>query len=127
MDATRALDFLAPLAPRPCLAPVFRLAGVEKVAGFDDIVAWFGNPDWGLGPPAPALMAVLATATAVLGPSCCSWVWRSAGPTLAANSPDGGAKKRQFSRQGAKNAQKRARPRLPNQRAPRFRYRLEQP
>lgn len=67
MDATRALDFLAPLALRLYLAPVFWVAGVEKVTGFSDIVAWFGNPDWGLGLPAPMLMAFLATATEVLG------------------------------------------------------------
>lgn len=67
LDATRAVDFLAPLALRLYLAPVFWVAGVEKIAGFGDIVEWFGNPDWGLGLPAPALMAFLATATEVLG------------------------------------------------------------
>lgn len=67
LDRFRALDFIAPLALRLYLAPVFWVAGFEKVHGFDDIVAWFGNPDWGLGLPAPWLMAVLATATEVLG------------------------------------------------------------
>jgi uncharacterized membrane protein YphA (DoxX/SURF4 family) len=67
LDATRAVDLLAPLALRLYLAPVFWVAGVEKVTGFSDIVDWFGNPDWGLGLPAPALMAFLATATEVLG------------------------------------------------------------
>lgn len=67
LDSLRAVDFLAPLALRLYLAPVFWIAGVEKVQGFDDIVAWFGNPEWGLGLPAPWLMALLATATEVLG------------------------------------------------------------
>lgn len=67
LDAFRAVDFLAPLALRLYLAPVFWVAGVEKVTGFDNIVAWFGNPEWGLGLPTPWLMAFLATATEVLG------------------------------------------------------------
>jgi len=67
LDTTRMVDFLGPLALRLYLAPVFWVAGVEKVTGFDNIVQWFGNPDWGLGLPAPTLMAFLATATEVLG------------------------------------------------------------
>jgi putative oxidoreductase len=67
LDALRALDFLAPLALRLYLAPVFWVAGVEKVTGFDGIVEWFGNPDGGLGLPAPAVLAFLATATEVAG------------------------------------------------------------
>ncbi len=67
LDATRTLDFLAPLALRLYLAPVFWTAGMNKVNGFDNTVAWFGNPDWGLGLPMPTLMAGLATGTEVLG------------------------------------------------------------
>lgn len=67
MDALRAIDFLGPLALRLYLAPVFWVAGVEKVTGFEGIVDWFGNPEWGLGLPAPALLAFVATATEVLG------------------------------------------------------------
>lgn len=67
LDTTRAVDFLGPLALRLYLAPVFWVAGVEKVTGFDSIVQWFGNPDWGLGLPAPFLMALLATTAEVLG------------------------------------------------------------
>ncbi len=67
LDVFRGLDFLAQLALRLYLAPVFWIAGMEKLNGFDNIVAWFGNPEWGLGLPAPWLMAVLATATEVLG------------------------------------------------------------
>lgn len=67
LDATRALDFLGPLALRLYLAPVFWVAGTNKVVGFENTVAWFGNPDWGLGLPFPILMAALATATEVVG------------------------------------------------------------
>lgn len=67
LDATKKLDFLGPLALRLYLVPVFWVAGMNKVSGFDNVVAWFGNPDWGLGLPAPALMAFLATATEVVG------------------------------------------------------------
>ena len=67
LDATRAVDFLGPLALRLYLAPIFWVSGVEKVTGFDSIVQWFGNPDWGLGLPAPTLLAFLATATEVVG------------------------------------------------------------
>jgi uncharacterized membrane protein YphA (DoxX/SURF4 family) len=33
----------------------------------EDTIAWFGNPEWGLGLPYPALMAYLATGTEILG------------------------------------------------------------
>ena len=61
------VDFLGPLALRLYLAPVFWVAGMNKVSGFDNVVAWFGNPDWGLGLPAPALMALLAVSAEVAG------------------------------------------------------------
>lgn len=67
LDATRRVDFLAPLALRLYLVPVFWVAGMNKVRGFENTVAWFGNPDWGLGMPMPTLMAALATATEVAG------------------------------------------------------------
>ena len=67
LDATRHVDFLGPLALRLYLAPVFWVAGTNKLQGFDDVVAWFGNPDWGLGLPLPWLMAALATGTEVVG------------------------------------------------------------
>ena len=67
LDAFRAIDFLGPLALRLYLAPVFWIAGTNKLAHFDDTAAWFGNPDWGLGLPAPELLAGLATGTEVLG------------------------------------------------------------
>jgi uncharacterized membrane protein YphA (DoxX/SURF4 family) len=67
LNATRAVDWLAPLALRFYLAPVFWVAGTMKIDGWESTVAWFGNPDWGLGLPAPTLMAFLATGTEVVG------------------------------------------------------------
>jgi putative oxidoreductase len=67
LDQTRHLDFLAPLLLRLFLAIVFISAGWNKAASFDSTVAWFGNPDWGLGLPFPALMAFMATATELVG------------------------------------------------------------
>lgn len=61
------LSFSAPLLLRLYLAPIMIAAGLHKYHNFEDIVAWFGNPDWGLGLPAPALMAGLATATEIIG------------------------------------------------------------
>ncbi|MBW3568430.1 MAG: DoxX family protein, partial [Proteobacteria bacterium] len=61
------LDFLGPLALRLYLVPVFWVAGMNKVGGFEDVVAWFGNAEWGLGLPFPLLMASLAVAAEVGG------------------------------------------------------------
>ena len=58
---------LGPLALRLFLFPVFWVAGMNKVEGFEGIVEWFGNSDWGLGLPMPTLMAGLATGTEVIG------------------------------------------------------------
>ena len=59
--------FIPSLLLRLYLAPVFWIAGTNKLASFDSTVEWFGNPDWGLGLPMPWLMAALATATEVIG------------------------------------------------------------
>lgn len=81
LDRVRAADFLAPLALRLYLVPVFWMAGVSKLqwngdwAEFslaklypnDGVISWFGNPDWGLGLPAPELLAVLASYTEFFG------------------------------------------------------------
>ncbi|MFV1997833.1 MAG: DoxX family protein [Acidiferrobacterales bacterium] len=67
LDKTREADFLAPLALRLYLAPVFLMAGVNKFNGFENTAAWFGNPDWGLGLPFPELLAFLATSTELAG------------------------------------------------------------
>lgn len=67
MDAMRRLDFLAPLALRLYLAPVFWQAGMSKWMNFSDTVAWFGDATHGLGLPLPWLMAALATAAELGG------------------------------------------------------------
>ena len=67
LDATRAVDWLAPLAMRLYLAPIFWMAGSAKFKGWDDTVAWFGNPDWGLGLPFPELMVFLAAGSEAVG------------------------------------------------------------
>lgn len=67
LNATRQADFLAPLLLRLFLAPVFIAAGLTKLLAFESTVSWMGNPDWGLGLPLPWLMAVLATATELVG------------------------------------------------------------
>lgn len=67
MDATKKVDFLGPLALRLYLVPVFWVAGTNKLSGMENTIAWFGNPDWGLGLPFPAFMAYLAVGAEVLG------------------------------------------------------------
>lgn len=63
LDKTRAFDFLGPLALRLYLVPIFWMAGTKKLADMDSIIAWFGNPDWGLGLPFPEVMAWAAALT----------------------------------------------------------------
>jgi len=71
LDKSRGLDFLAPLALRLYLAPVFWLAGTSKLNDrwlpSENTVAWFGNAEWGLGLPVPWVMVALAAYTEVLG------------------------------------------------------------
>lgn len=66
-NALKPLDGLPALALRLYLVPVFWMAGTSKFNHFEDTVAWFGNPDWGLGLPLPWLMAFLATAAELGG------------------------------------------------------------
>lgn len=67
LNTTRGIDFLGPLALRLYLAPVFWMAGTSKLSDIESTAAWFGNPDWGLGLPFPALMAWLAASTETAG------------------------------------------------------------
>jgi uncharacterized membrane protein YphA (DoxX/SURF4 family) len=67
LDSTRALDFLAPLALRIYLAPIFWMAGTSKFTSFEDTANWFGNKEWGLGLPMPEVMTFLAAGTEVAG------------------------------------------------------------
>lgn len=67
LNQTRMLDFLAPLALRLYLVPIFWMAGTKKLGDMESTIGWFGNPDWGLGLPFPELLAWLATLTEVVG------------------------------------------------------------
>jgi len=83
MDAVsqlKKINFIGPLLLRLYLAPIFIIAGYNKLqfgvdgisffGGFlpdPNIVAWFGDSDWGLGLPAPGLLAFLAAWTEFLG------------------------------------------------------------
>lgn len=67
LDSTKVVDFLGPLALRLYLVPVFWTAGTNKLGGMQNVINWFGNPDWGLGLPFPWLMAWLAVGAEVLG------------------------------------------------------------
>ncbi len=67
LDAFRPFDFLAPLAIRLYLAPIFWVSGMNKLEDLDATIEWFGNPDWGLGLPYPEILARLATGTELAG------------------------------------------------------------
>lgn len=60
-------QWLASLALRAYLAPVFWMAGTRKLADMENTIAWFGNAEWGLGLPLPSLLAWLAAGTEVIG------------------------------------------------------------
>ena len=72
-------DGLPLLLIRVFLAPIMIYAGFGKLqlgadVGFfeqfladPNVVAWFGNPDWGLGLPIPSVLAFLAAWTELLG------------------------------------------------------------
>jgi uncharacterized membrane protein YphA (DoxX/SURF4 family) len=76
----KQFDGIPALLLRLYLAPVFIMAGYsktqllnEEVTGFSaimadpNIIAWFGNSDWGLGLPFPALLANLVILVEFLG------------------------------------------------------------
>ncbi|WP_297810300.1 DoxX family protein [uncultured Methylophaga sp.] len=73
LNSTRQVDFLAPLLLRLYLAPVFWVAANNKWNPFDadssleNTIAWFANPDWGLGLPFPEVMAYLAWGAEYVG------------------------------------------------------------
>jgi putative oxidoreductase len=70
LDRLAGLEFVPSLLLRVYLAPIFWMAGSQKAAHFADTVEWFGNPEWGLGLPFPALMAFLATGAELVGAIC---------------------------------------------------------
>ncbi|MGD2137246.1 MAG: DoxX family protein [Gammaproteobacteria bacterium] len=63
LDRTRTMDFLAPLALRIYLAPVFIMAGGNKLAHADDLGPYFES----LGIPLPELMVYVAGLIELLG------------------------------------------------------------
>ncbi|MDH5785703.1 MAG: DoxX family protein [Chromatiales bacterium] len=67
LDRTRGADFLGPLLLRLYLAPIFWMAGTNKLNNMESTIEWFGNSEWGLGLPFPTLMAYLATFTEIFG------------------------------------------------------------
>lgn len=66
LDSTRGIDFLGPLALRLYLAPIFILAGYNKLSHIEGVTGYFDA----LGLPAPAMMAWMAGLTELLG-GCC--------------------------------------------------------
>ncbi len=67
LSGLRYAEGLAPLALRLYLGPIFILAGWKKLISMDDTIAWFANPDWGLGLPLPELLAWSASLTEFVG------------------------------------------------------------
>lgn len=68
----RPIDGLPALALRVYLVPIFLMAGLSKIdlatlLPYANTVEYFGNPEYGLGMPAPAVMAFLAGWTELLG------------------------------------------------------------
>lgn len=70
LDKLCFFDFLAPLALRLFLVPIFWTAGMNKWNNMQSTIEWFANPDWGLGLPMPTLLAYLATFTEIIGAVC---------------------------------------------------------
>ncbi len=64
LDSVRAVDFLAPLTLRIYLAPIFLIAGFNKLTALDNTAQYFGDY---LGLPAPFLMALLAGSAEFFG------------------------------------------------------------
>ena len=63
----RTLDFLALLALRLYLVPIFWMSGTKKLYALESTIHWFGHPERGLDLPFPELMAYLATFTEIAG------------------------------------------------------------
>jgi len=67
LNTMRGIDFLAPLALRLYLVPIFWMVGTGKLSDIESTAEWLGNRDWGLGLPFPELMAWLAASTETAG------------------------------------------------------------
>lgn len=66
-NRAKILDFLAPLALRLYLTPIFWMAGSKKFLNFTSTADWFGNEDWGLGLPLPYVLVFLVALVEVMG------------------------------------------------------------
>lgn len=62
-----SVSFLPPLLLRLVLAYGFYEPALKKWDDINAVAKWFGNEDWGLGLPFPALNAYLAASTEALG------------------------------------------------------------
>lgn len=65
--AIRSLDFLVLFLLRIYLAPIFVIAGLNKLHSFDSTAEWLGNSDWGLGLPMPVVMTALVVFAELVG------------------------------------------------------------
>lgn len=63
LDSIRKADFLPPLLLRLFLAPIFILAGLNKLGNVEAVAWWFDS----IGFPAPTLMVYLAGLTELVG------------------------------------------------------------
>ena len=67
------LDFIGPALLRLYLVPVFWVAGnnkwnpLDEGSSLDSVIEWFGNAEWGLGLPFPALNAYMAWGAEYVG------------------------------------------------------------
>jgi putative oxidoreductase len=63
LDLTRKIDFLGPAALRIYLAPIFILAGMNKLGNAENVAVYFGS----LGIPAPGITVYLAGISELVG------------------------------------------------------------
>ena len=69
----KAADWLSKLEDLPLLLMRLLLAyaffgpAMEKWSNMEATIAWFGNPDWGLGLPFPELNAYMSATTEIVG------------------------------------------------------------
>lgn len=66
MESTRKFDFLGPLAIRLYLAPIFILAGMNKLSNAESVASYFEF----LGIPAPEVMVYVAGLSEFVGGIC---------------------------------------------------------
>lgn len=63
----KSLDFTLLLALRIYLAPIFIVAGLNKLNSFNATSEWLGNSNWGLGLPFAPLMTALVIFAELIG------------------------------------------------------------